>query len=167
MRILSLAAAVSVAIATSGCVPPTALPPRSALQIREIQTRNFGTADTRLVMKAVLNALQDEGFVTRNAVSDLGLITATKEEDTEQQSAVLFNTLFMGRDAVWPKSSIIEATINVTEFGKETRVRVSFHQKMLDNRGGTMSVTEVDSPGVYQDFFSKVDKSVFLQGAKI
>lgn len=150
-----------------GCMPARPAMPHSALQIREIQTRNFETADTRLVMKAVLNALQDEGFITRNAVSDLGLITATKEEDTERQSTVLFSTLFHGRDAVWPKSSVVEATINVSEFGRATRVRVSFHQKMLDNRGGTMSVLEVDDPGMYQHFFSKVDKSVFLQGAKI
>ncbi len=163
-HILSCAAAVLVA--TSGCAPAPRPVPRSALQVREIQTRNFSTADTKLVMKAVLNALQDEGFITRNAVSDLGLITATREEDTERRSDMIFGTLFHGRDALWPKASVIEATINVSEFGKETRVRVSFHQKILDNRGGTMSVFEVDNPGLYQDFFSKIDKSVFLQGAK-
>lgn len=167
MRVFVSALLTGMVLITSGCMPARQVVPRSALQVREIQTRNFATADTRLVMKAVLNALQDDGFITRNAVSDLGLITATKEEDTEQRHAAIFGTIFHGRDAVWPKSTVIEATINVSEFGRDTRVRVSFHQKVLDNRGATMSVIEVDDPLMYQDFFVKVDKSVFLQGAKI
>ena len=35
----------------------------------------------KLVMKAMLNVLQDDGYVVKNAVVDLGLITATKEID--------------------------------------------------------------------------------------
>ena len=45
--------------------------PKTQLQTREFQTREYDTNDTKLVMKAVLNTLQDEGFVVKNAVVDL------------------------------------------------------------------------------------------------
>jgi hypothetical protein len=168
MRLLLLRlGAISILMFGSGCMISPPHPARSALETREIQTRNFETHNTKLVMKAVLNALQDEGFITNNAVVDLGLITATKEVDTQSDSSAFFGTLLMGNEATWEKASVMEATINVSEFGKQTRVRVSFHRKLLNNHGGLMSVAEVSEPLAYQDFFSKIDKSIFIQGADI
>ena len=54
-------------------------PPQTQLQTRQFQTREFDTNDTKLIMKAVLNVLQDDGFVVKNAVVDLGLKSPTKE----------------------------------------------------------------------------------------
>ena len=166
-RLLLRLGILAVLIFVTGCMISPPLPVRTALETREIQTRNFETHNTKLVMKAVLNALQDEGFITKNAVVDLGLITATKEVDTQNNSSAIFGTLLMGSEAIWQKASIMEATINISEFGKQTRVRVSFHRKLLDNRGGIMSVAEVSDPLAYQDFFSNIDKSIFIQGADI
>src|SRR5262245_38812131 len=56
-------------------------PPQTQLQVREFQTQTFDTADSQLVMKAMFNVLQDEGYVVKNAVVPLGLMTATKEID--------------------------------------------------------------------------------------
>jgi len=50
-------------------------------QIREFQTRYYDTNDVKLVMKSVLNVLQDDGFIVKNAVPELGLLTANKEID--------------------------------------------------------------------------------------
>ena len=33
----------------------------------------------------------------------------------------------------------------------------------LDNRGGVLQVEPIDDPKFYQDFFSRMDKSVYLQ----
>jgi hypothetical protein len=64
---------------------------------------------------------------------------------------------------LYRKTELQEFTGNVTEFGKQTRVRVNIQRKVLDNRGGVLSVQAVDDAQFYQDFFARVDKSVYLQ----
>jgi hypothetical protein len=167
--------ALALAACTAG--PP---PPKTQLEIREYQTRTFDTPDAKLVLKAMFNVLQDDGFVVRNAVVDLGLITAAKEIDLAPgrsgQSDVFGGlggtVVFGGRGgivlgpqapATFRKTEVREFTGNVSEFGKQTKVRVSFQRKVLDNRGQVVEVEAIDDPAFYQDFFSRMDKSLFLQ----
>ena len=150
-----------------GCVATPPRPQRTPLEIRELQTRDFGTVDTRMVMKALLNVLQDEGFTTKNAVTDLGLVTATKEENAFDRRGALLRSVFAGPDATWPQTVVVEATANVTEFGRDTRVRVSFQRKTIDNHGATMEVEEVDDALLYQAFFTKLDQGIFYQRERL
>lgn len=138
-------------------------PQKTQLQIREYQTRSYDTNDYKMVMKAVLNTLQDEGYIVKNAVFDLGLLTATKEVNVEDKAEVLLQKLLRKNKATWAKNSIIEATANVSEFGKETRVRLNFQVKTYNNRGGVMGVRQIEDAKFYQDFFAKVDKGIFIQ----
>lgn len=150
--------------------------PKTQLQTREFQTRQFDTNNTKLIMKAVVNTLQDDGFVIKNAVVDLGLISATKEIDLASSSntgssddfwSVFFNSKSKRsksqKEITYNKLKIVEATVNVTEYGKNSKVRANFQAKILDNKGNTVEVFEVDDAKYYQDFFAKVDKGVFLQ----
>ena len=52
---------------------------KSMLEIREVQTHIFDTPDTKQVAKAVINTLQDNGFIIQNIEPDLGYIRAKKE----------------------------------------------------------------------------------------
>ena len=163
---------LTVAVGAAGCAAAVP-PPKTQLEVREIQTRTFDTSDTKLVMKAMLNVLQDDGYVVRNAVVDLGLITAAKEIDLAprrsepvggdvggMRGVVVFG--FQG-SPLYRKTEVQEFTGNVTEFGKQTRVRVNIQRKVLDNHGGVLSVQAIDDAQFYQDFFARVDKSVYLQ----
>ena len=58
---------------------------------------------------------------------------------------------------------IIESTINVSEFGEQTRVRANFMAKAHDNRGDVIYVQQVEDEQFYKDFFAKVDKGIFIQ----
>lgn len=146
------------------CSAPTApIAPRTQLETRELQTREFPTRDEKLVMKAVLNALQDEGFIISNAVPDLGLISARKERDVEHYSSALLQSIVAGPQARWRKAEVYEATANVTSHNDYTRVRLSLHQRVVDNQGATITTREVEEGEIYRRLFSKVDKSVFLQ----
>lgn len=145
--------------------PP--LPPRSQLQVREFETRQFDVRNSRRVMKSMLNVLQDDGFIVKNAVVDLGLITATKNIDLEDSTDVFWRSLFMGDQALWQKNAEIEVSINCSEIRDGTKVRANFQRKILDNRGGIMQVENVDDPMFYQDFFSKVGKGIFLEGQNL
>lgn len=176
-----------LAVVVSSCTiinaPRQQTTPKTQLQVREFQTREFDTNDTRLVMKAVLNVLQDEGFVVKNAVVDLGFITAVKELQLSGRQTTgsgsnndfwddMLEQLFRTRngatatrqdDPRFHKFKTIEVSVNVTEYGSRSRVRANFLAKILDNKGDPAEVYTVDDPKFYQDFFSKVDKGIFLQ----
>jgi len=182
-------------VAAVGCTivsrPPVTQPQPTQLQTREFQTREYDTNDVKLVLKAVLNVLQDDGFVVKNAVPDLGLLTATKElnlSGNQQQRnstrrnddywvEILLNALTSDGNRNRPARSSrereqeirtaafksIEVSVNVSELGRRCKVRANFQAKTLDTKGDPMSVQAVDDPKFYQDFFAKVDKGIFLQ----
>lgn len=158
----------------SSCATTPTTPPQTQLQIREYQTRTYDTKDVKLVMKAMLNALQDDSFIVKNADADLGLLTATKEVDIEGKesgweafatalSAINAGLSGKANDATWKKCQIIECSANISEFGEQTKIRINFQAKVLDNKGGIVEVRQIEDPTYYQNFFSKVDKSIFIQ----
>ncbi|GMV53097.1 MAG: hypothetical protein OKBPIBMD_01584 [Chlorobi bacterium] len=162
-----------------------AKPPQTQLQVRSYQTREFDTNDVKLVMKAVLNTLQDDGFVVKNAVVDLGLLTATKElqitTGTRPSSSAnddyweeLFSQIFKKNYKTransksteqqrYNKFKVIEASVNISEIGTRCKVRANFLAKILDNTGDPTEVYTIDDQKFYQDFFAKVDKGVFIE----
>jgi len=150
-----------------GCATTGTTPQKTQLQIREFQTRAYDTKDTMMVMKAMLNVLQDEGYIVKEAVPELGLLTATKEVDVEKGGEAFWATVFMGENARWKKNSIIECTANVSEFGDQSRVRTNFQVKILDNKGAVLTIEQIQDEKHYQDFFSKVDKGIFIQKEKL
>lgn len=170
----------------ASCGPASPPPvPRTQLEVRQDQTREYDTKDTGLVMKALLNVLQDEGFIVKNAVVELGLITASKELDVEPMRGSFLDGLTLGgglgggrgfgfglgsthsNDGPRSKNTIVEVSANVSAFGSRSRVRVNFQRKTVDNRGGTLEVRQVDERKFYQDFFSKVDKGIYLQNERL
>ena len=139
------------------------VPEKTQLEIRQIQTRTYDTNNFKLVMKSVLNVLQDENFIVKNVALDLGFLTATKEIDIENPHAQFWAKFQRAESTRWPKHKIIEATINVSEFGKEMRVRANFQSKVMDNKGAVISVNQMTDQEFYQDFFLKVGKGIFIQ----
>lgn len=142
-------------------------PKMTQLQLRELQTRTFETADAKLVMKAMLNVLQDDGFVVKNAVMDLGLLSATKEVDLEDKRQSGWVKFFAGDEAVYTKNMEMEASANVTILGKQAQVRVNFQKKVYNNKGAVEKIESIQDAEYYQDFFSKVSKAIFIQSEGI
>ena len=159
--IIVLVLAMNIGCASLGGQPMP--PPMSQLEIREMQTRTFSGVKSTEVMKALLNVLQDDGFVVRNAVIELGLLSATKEIDVSDSGEAILNSVLFGSEARWNKNSIIESTANVTQTGRDAKVRVTFQIKTMTNRGEVADVRAVSDAKYYQDFFSKVDKGIFIQ----
>jgi hypothetical protein len=154
---------VFVLLMFGGCTRRIPDTPMTQLQIREIQSRDFDTKDTRLVMKSMMDVLQDEGYVIKNAVLDLGLLNAEKNIDIENRAVATRASMWGGRHARWEKQLILEASANVTEFGDKTRVRINFQVKKIDNLGlPVSSATSLDAQH-YQYFFEKVSRGIFLQ----
>ncbi|MGD9183182.1 MAG: hypothetical protein PVG15_16990 [Desulfobacterales bacterium] len=159
-RIFIISILISFFITSCASSPKTE---KTQLQIRSIQTRTYETPESKLLLKAMLNVLQDDGFIVKTAVPELGLLTATKEIDIENASESIPAFLFGGANARWKKNSIIEATCNISDFRNGCKVRVNFTQKILDNLGGILAIKQIYDQKFYQAFFLKVDKSIYIQ----
>lgn len=176
MRILAIAFCASLIIC-SGCGAVSATgklfegkrkpKAKSQLEVRQMQTREYETKDNRMVMKAMLNVLQDDGFIIKQANADLGFFHGTKEVDREDTLAKVWGTFWEGSRATWKENSIVDCTANVSDFGENTRVRVNFQVKVMNNKGGCEEVYQIDDSKYYQDFFSKVDKGIFIEKEEI
>lgn len=144
--------------------------PMSQLEKRQFQTRTYELNDKPLVMKAMLNVLQDEGFIVYNANPLLGFIYGVKDFDTSDPNIDISKEFGLSKSRLsWNgvKVATIETTANVTEYGKSIRVRVNFKRKLLNIYGNAQFIDDINDENYYQEFFSKVDKAIFLQKQKI
>ena len=79
----------------------------------------------------------------------------------------LSGALFAGANARYKKNQIIESTANVSQFGKQVKVRMAFRLIAYDNRGDLITLGQINDEQFYQDFFAKVDKGIFIQKENI
>lgn len=168
----------------------------SPLQIREVQTHVYPTSDSKEVFKATINTLQDNGFTIINIEDDLGYIRAKKEfkgRRTDKKRVAGYSALLAyyvactvlsyGTTApylVFPimrlkneladKTVIVDTNANIESFGKQTKVRLTMIEKVLENADGysyikssPRKVVRIYNPIVYQEFFTELDKSIFYE----
>ncbi len=144
--------------------------PMTQLEKRQFQTRTYDSSDKALVMKAMLNVLQDEGFIVYNANPLLGFIYGVKDFDTSDPNIDISKEFGLSKARLnmnGVRVATVETTANVTEYGKSMRVRVNFKRKLLNVYGNAQFIDDINDENYYQEFFSKVDKAIFLQKQKI
>ena len=166
MKTLIVAIAVLTLLIT-GCAHRSPGSEMTQLQIREIQTRTFSSQEAKEVLKEMMNVLQDDQFIIKNANAELGLITGEKDVDVSNGWERFFSVLASGQDALWKNNSVIEVSANVSQFGEDAKVRVNFQRKVFDNRGGVMKTAPIYDQIYYQEFFEKVHKGLFIQAEAI
>ena len=158
------------------CVPAFAktnntsdvITPQTQLQKRQYQTREYSSVDKATIMKAMLNVLQDEGFIVNNANTLLGFISGAKEFSTNDKTINFEEEFGIPKKKMsGAKVAVVEATANISEYGKSYRVRINFKRKLLNMYGNAMNIDEITESKYYQTFFSKVDKEIFIQQQKI
>ncbi len=167
----ALALLLGACATTSESVLPG--PPQAALELRQAQSRSFETTDTHLVLKAALNALQDEGYVIRHADAELGLVSAVMEWRSRQTNQGLRLIKWIaavptyGASLLLPTGktefSALEASLNVTREEAGTRVRISLVSRVTDKNGAVQSVRPVADPLAYRKLLARLDKAVFLE----
>jgi hypothetical protein len=113
----------------------------SQLQLRSIQTRAFETTDREKTLRTVIATLQDLGFVIDKADAQLGFISATKLH-----------------------GYILRITVTVRPRG-ETALLVRANAQY----GGApqYGMKPVVDPEPYQNFFSALEKAMFLTGQEV
>jgi hypothetical protein len=118
-----------------------------SLEQRQLQTRIFKTGDEIKVLAACAALLQDNGFQVAEAESRLGLLVSSK----------LIRT----------KSGVTQAvSANVVtrpESVDTVAVRVIFRHSVTGSFHGDRGPVLVRDSAIYQEFFSRLSKALFLE----
>ena len=178
-------ATLLIALLLAGCVttPPDIFVVTSELQQkRQIETRRYEGINEADLITACANVLQDLGFNLENSETKLGVITASKERDAthggEIAGAIVVGILTTlvgapiiiptGRDQTIRVALVVRPVIdsNGKAMANNHFVRVTF-QRLVRRTDNTVFGETLNDPKLYQDFFEKVSKSVFLEAQKI
>lgn len=113
---------------------------KSQVQLRSIQTRSFDTSDKKMVLRSVISTLQDLGFVMDNADLVLGIVSGTK----------------------FGKHEYIAYQLKMT-----VTVRNRGESQVLVRANAQYNILAVNDPKPYQDFFTALEKSLFLTAQNV
>jgi hypothetical protein len=174
-----------------GCVAPHdpaeffQLSPESPQQ-RANQTRLFETSDGIELLSASAAALQDLGFQLEESVRDVGFLRATKERSAREygQEIARFLLLITGNQTPVDLHQKIAAALVARPAATDAsryEVRIMFYRVVWKgdgsaSRGGGQSeyippgqqqMEMIRDPEIYQQFFSRLSKAVFLEAHKI
>jgi len=140
-----------------------------SLQTKQLQTRRFETKDETTILSSVAGVLQDMGFNLSESETDLGVVTASKKRsavNAGQQVVAIFAAM-MGTYTATDKEQVMQASIVTYPSGKETSVRVTFQRVVWNTQGQVTRAEALQDPEMYQGFFEKLSKSIFLEAHQI
>ena len=161
----------------SGCQP--AIPKEAlvfdpqSLEMRQLQTRYFDTKNEQEVLMSSAGLLQDLGFNIDESETSLGFILGTKDRDATDAGQIAGAVVMAALFGVYMSTDdhqIMRACIVTHPLGQakeKIAVRVTF-QRIVWNTQGQISKKEgIVIPEIYQEFFSKLSKAVFLEANQI
>lgn len=153
-----------------GGVPKDALSMNpTTLQDRQLQTRQFDTKDEKMILSACSALLQDIGFNLDESETELGLIVSSKDRgavDAGQVTAAVAVAVLFGTPCTYDQKQQIKASVvtapSLSNKDKMT-VRVTFQRVVWNNYGEVVKLERLNDPKMYEGFFDKLSKSVFLE----
>ena len=147
---------------------------------RAMQTRFFETSNEQELLSASAAVLQDLGFQVEESVKEVGFLRATKErsareygQDIQRVLALLLSLghLQMPVDLHQKiAASLITRSVNTEATRQE--VRIMFYRVVWKGDGqadrqyippGEQYMEMIRDPEIYQQFFAKLSKAVFLE----
>ena len=164
-----------------------------SVQHRALQTRMFETSDEKELLSASVAVLQDLGFQLEESSTAVGVLRAAKERSAREygqeilQSFVfmlsLVATAFAGESVIMIIPVDIHQQMNATLVTRRSEidtsrfsVRIIFHRSIWKGEGysgdhrippGLQSLEMICDGEIYQRFFAKLSKSVFLEAHTI
>lgn len=154
--------------------------PENALQMRSLQCRGYDTRDEKKILSASAAALQDMGFTLEDSETKLGLVVAVKDADAtnKAQVALAATTMVLGA---------LSGSVSTASYGdlddvqkvraslvtmpgsknKDTVIRITFQRVVWNKNKQITRMETLEDPKLYQGFFDRLSKSVFLEEHQI
>jgi hypothetical protein len=179
MRVAAVACAGVILLAGCVTVPSDAfVVTQQQLAKRQIETRRYDGIKEEELLTAVSNLLQDTGFTLENSEVKLGLLSASKQRDaTDMREIVVFVLIAALTGVANPiskdqtiRASVVVRPVQSGSAGEVVKgsffVRVTF-QRIVRRTDNSTYVQTLDNIELYQDFFDKLSKAVFLEAQEI
>lgn len=141
-----------------------------SLQRRGLQTRKFDTIDEAKLLSAAVGLIQDLGFTIEGTQAKLGLVTGSKQRDATdggQVAAAVAIAILLGVSTSVDKDQTIRVSIVTRSSGQQTSLRVTFQRAIRNTSGQTTRLEFIADEDIYQEFFQRLSKAVFLEAQKI
>jgi hypothetical protein len=176
---VSLVAGVLAISACATNIPKDALAlTPDTLAQRQLQTRRFDGIDEKKLLAASAQVLQDLGFNLDESETRLGVLVASKDRSAVSKSQVtaavmvaLLGGGVMATDKLQKIRMAIVARPVLGESGAIVEnsqfIRVTIQRTISNTANQVTRIEAVDDPLVYQEFFDRLSKSVFLEGQRI
>ncbi len=158
-----------------GSIPKDALRMNKAtLEDRQLQTRVFDSSDEKKILLASSSLLQDLGFNLDESQPELGLLVSSKDrsavEAGQVAGAMIWAALFGAYSARYDKNQNIRASVVTFPTGENKEriaVRVTFQRTVCDQYGNLSKLERINDRKIYEEFFDKLAKSIFLEAHSI
>jgi hypothetical protein len=146
------------------------------LKNRQLQTRVFESIDEKNLLKASAAVLQDLGYTIDETDVRSGVIVCSRDRDVTVTAEVVLSvaleilSILVGNPTSVPYdktqkvlASLVTAPVN----NQKTAVRITFQHMVWDSDGNIRKREQLNEPEIYQEFFSKLSKSIFLVAHEI
>ena len=169
-----------VMILGAGCasVPPDVfLVTPEMLAQRQTETRRYDGIKDEDLLSACANVLQDLGFQLENSEPRLGVLTEVKHRSATDTGEIIVSfivTVLSGKPVPYSKDQTIRVALvvrpvcdsNGIALPDSHFVRVTF-QRLVRRSDNSIYVQTLRDPTLYEGFFEKLSKSVFIEAQKI
>ena len=145
----------------------------TSLEDRQIQSRKFDTLDQKRLLAAGAGVLQDLGYNIDESNAALGVLTASRKadaKDTRQIVALVALGVLTGTPVAWDEKQKITLCLVIRQSLDDRNASVAriTMQRIIWNSQGVISrVESIKAPELYQAFFDKLSKAVFLEANQI
>jgi hypothetical protein len=171
---------LAVTILVVGCSlphPHVFLVTPEMLTQRQLETRRYDGIKESDLLSACANVLQDLGFQLENSESRLGVLTVSKQRDAKDAGEIIVSfivTMLSGKPVPYSRDQSIRAALVVRPVNDSNGnalpdnhyVRITF-QRLVRRTDNSFYVETLRDPKLYEGFYEKLSKSVFIEAQKI
>ena len=176
MRVLLAFLALVLCTACQTGIPADALDLKpDSLERRQLESRRFDGGKESDILAACSGVAQDLGFTIDEAETKLGVMVASKNREASDTGSRVAMAILFGANAAnsMDRSQKIRLCIVVkpveSKQGAPTQyvVRATFQRMVWNSYGQLTRLEGLREVELYQQFFDKLSKSVFLEAQKI
>ena len=124
-----------------------------------------------MLLTASAAVLQDSGYTIEESEVSLGVITATRERDVseslEKAGYWCGTCLCLNPVGYSKRQKVFASLVTKPLYDERIAVRITFQHMVWTNEGVLKKNEQLNDPIIYQEFFSKLSKSVFLVAHEI
>jgi hypothetical protein len=143
---------------------------------RQLQTRVFDAIDEKNLLKASAAVLQDLGYTIDETDVRSGVIVCSRDRDVTVTAEVVLSvaleilSILVGNPTSVPydkTQKVLASLVTTPVSNQKTAVRITFQHMVWDSDGNIRKREQLNAPQIYQEFFSKLSKSIFLVAHEI